>query len=178
MSDLFVASDFNMGREALVAYHNRSTIFSNYNFTFAEFLKQYGDKAEIYQKTIGLNIRLNELSEADVRKTMEGLADIGRGRIPDKVDIIRALGISAQQNNIESFDFTGFVSAVAGDVVGGAQQVGNSIITSASWVLKLLPFLTVGAVIFIFARHSKQMGDVDLNGLIKKARKKIAKSDA
>lgn len=159
MSDLFVASDFNSGREALLAYHNRSTIFSNYNFTFNEFLNQYGSKAEIYQKTIGLNIRLNELSTTDVRKTMDGLADIGQGRVPEKTDIIKALGLTAQQIGIErsSFDFTGFVGAVTSDIVGGAQEVGNSIITSASWILKLLPFLVVGALVFIVSMRTKQI---------------------
>lgn len=178
MSENQDAIDIKTGRNALMYYHRQSTYFAGFNYSFADFLKQYGDKSETYQKVIGLNIRLNELSDTDVRKTMEGLADVGQGRIPDKTDIIRALGIAAQQNNVEGFDFTGFVKAVAGDVVTGAQKVGDSVITSASWILNILPFLVVGAVIFIVAKHSKQIADVDVKSLVTKARKKIIKSES
>lgn len=183
MSQTQDAVDIKTGRNALMYYHSRSTYFFGFNYTFDQFLKQYGDKSETYQKVIGINIRSNELSDADVRKTMEGLADVGQGRIPDKTDIIRALGLTAQKIGMEnsSFDFTGFATAVAGDIVNGAQKVGDNVIKTASWVLNILPFLAVGAVIFIVANQSKKLSDVDLKGLaddlVSKTRKKIKTSD-
>lgn len=153
------AIDIQTGRNAFLYYYNRSTRFFGFNYSFDQFLSQYGDKSQTYQKVIGINIRSNELSDADVRKAFHSLADVGQGRVPDKTDIIRALGLTAQKIGMENskFDFAGFVQAVAGDVVTGAQKVGDSVITSASWILNILPFLAVGAVIFVVVTRTKQI---------------------
>jgi hypothetical protein len=145
--------DTQTGMDALLIFHNQSARYPAYQGrSFEDLLGVYGKKAEIYAEGIGLAIRVNNMSWGSVRMAMEGLANKAQGRIPkDHQEFIKYLGNQAAEINWIDLTKT-VVTEVSAQVVAGAQNVGNSVLTSFSWVLKILPFLVVGGVIYYVAR--------------------------
>lgn len=171
-------ADTKSGMDALMIFHNQSARYSGYQGrSFDDLLGAYGPvKAEIYAEGIGLTIRVNNMDWGDVREAMEGLADKAQGRIPkDAQEYIRYLGNEAAQINWLSAAGTVAVD-VAVATAAGAQAVGDSVLTSLSWVTKILPFLVVGAVLFYVARLVGATSD--LKNLAEKAGKRIKKAAA
>lgn len=164
-------TDIELGKDAFRYFHNESTKFSSYKYSFAEFYALYGNKADIYADGVGGLIRETSISSSDVRKAMEGLADQAKGRIPkDHQDYMRALG--AKAGAINYLDLSVSVAKdVATATIDGAVKVGDSVLTSLSWLTKLLPFLVIGGVIFYIYSFSKNNSTVSKETVDKIKRK-------
>ncbi|KYG65266.1 hypothetical protein AZI87_11975 [Bdellovibrio bacteriovorus] len=173
-----MATDLELGKQALKYFHNRSTRYSAYgNRTYEELYAVYGKKADIYADGIGLAISANNMSQGDVIKAMEGLADVAQGRIPkDHQEYIKALGNKASQINY--LDLTTTVAKDVGTtVLDGTVTFGNSVITSMSWLTSLLPFLLIGGVIFYiysFGKNNSTVSKETMDSIKKKVKEGTA----
>lgn len=178
--------DTQTGFEAFRDFHNASAMYSAYGKSYDELLAVYGKKAPIYAEGIGLAIRLNEMSPSSVRKSMEGLADVAKGRVPkDHQEYIKFLQNQASQ--INWFDLTTTVAKeTLTQTTDGLVTFGNSVTKTLSWFTTLLPFLAIGGVIFYIYSFSKNNSTVSkddfdkikkgIQGVVKKVKKTVAKN--
>lgn len=149
--------DVKVGRDAMIFFHNASARYSTYKLTFDELMATYGKKADIYAEGIGMAIRFNNISPSSVRKAMEGLANTAQGRIPkDHQDYINAL-----QGEAKKINWLDLTSAIAKETLTQSAQglatFGNQVTSTLSTLTFLLPFLVVGAVLFVFSSRVKQV---------------------
>lgn len=147
-------ADTQTGLAALQVFHNTSLQFAAYTpKTFDEFLALYGKKGLIYAEGLGLAINQNKISPSKVNSAMSSLAKTAQGRVPK--DHNAYFGALNGATNISYLDLTKTVlSDVVASVSTGAQSLGNSVITSASWLTKLLPAIVIGGVLLIVLNYS------------------------
>lgn len=141
-------TDIEVGKEALKYFHNRSTRYSAYNLSFDGLLSTYGKKADIYAEGIGLVISSNQYSMDLIRKSMEDLADVAKGRVPkDHQEYIKY--IQNRGSQINWLDLTATVAKdVAVQAAEGLQSVGDNVLSTLKilnfvWPIALLYFLWV-----------------------------------
>lgn len=147
-------TDHQRGLQAFQSFHNASLEFSAYTpRTFDEFMALYGPKGLIYAEGLGLAINSNSIEPSKVNSAMSALAKQAQGRIPK--DHNAYFGALNGVSNISYLDLTKTVLGdVAGAVSTGAQAVGTSVVTSLSWLTKLLPFLAVGGALLLVLNYT------------------------
>lgn len=150
------------GREAMVYFHNDSVVYPNYNLTLDALIHQVSKgKDSIFLEGFGFAIeQLNTdgfFSGNVVKNAMEKFARRAQGRVPDNMSaFFNALSNEATQVNW--VDATGYVAKdVAVQVGDGLVQVGETVTTTLKGLGMVLPFLVVGALIFIVAEKSKKL---------------------
>lgn len=128
---------------------NRRFNPNSFNYSFDEFLSFYGKKKDIYLDGIGGAVRENDFSDAQTETAMRTLANSSKGKIPSSwYDYFRAFNNEVGKINwIDAGVFV--VSESAGDALGGAQDLGKSLITSAKVLNFILPALIIGGVLFL-----------------------------
>lgn len=169
-------ADHNAGLSALLFFHNASLKYPSYDRkTTDELLAAWGGRGMIYAEGIGLAINSTGMSTQQVQAAMESLAKTAQGRIPkDQNDFFNAL--NGQLSNISYVDLIKTVaSETASQIATGAQAVGDSVITSFSWLTKILPFLAVGgALLFVlnYTGGAKTIAAAAKSAVKKRGRKK------
>lgn len=150
------------GREAIMYFHNASLTYSNYNLTLDALIDQVSKgKPSIFLEGFGFAIeQLNTdgfFSGNLVRNSMEKFAARAQGRVPDNMSaFFNALSNEATQVNW--VDATGYVAKdVAVQVGDGLVQVGETVTTTLQGLGLVLPFLVIGAVVFIVVNKSKKL---------------------
>lgn len=147
-------NDTQTGLAALQTFHNSSLKYPAYTpRSFDEFLSLYGKKGLVYAEGLGLAINQVGLEPPKVNAAMNSLADQAQGRIPK--DHNAYFGALKGVSNISYLDLTKTVLAdVVTSVSTGAQAVGNSVMTSATWLTKLLPVILIGGVLLVVLNYS------------------------
>ncbi len=146
-------TDIDLGRKAITYFHNYSRTMwpATYKVSSVDALiALYGKKGEIYLDGIGLTIRVNGQSEANISTAMLQLVNQTRGKIPaDHQPYIRALG--GEAGKINYLDLTAsVVKETATQVIEGAQAVGDQVIASGKLITWLLPF---GILFFVWSHY-------------------------
>lgn len=168
------ASTIDVGREAFKYFHNHASRYDAYeNKTMNEALaivSRYGRpyvsgeldlKVEsIFLDGFGFAILELEhdglLEQSGVIKVMEDLADKAEGKLPTANSFFNA--IKDKASNPSYIDIAKkVIPDVANQVVQGAAAVGESVIETGKWLTGLLPFLVVGAVVFVVYSKSKRI---------------------
>lgn len=164
-----LTADQQSGLKALQTFYNSSLKFPAFDFrTFDEFFDVYGSKGIIYAENLGKSIRWSETQPESVKAAMESLAKTAQGRVPrDANDYFNAL-----RGEVSNVSYLAAIKETVADVAGGVQTFGNAVITSASWVTKLLPFLVIGGVLIFFANSTGTTATIAK--AIKSRRKKAA----
>lgn len=173
-------NDVELGRQALIYFHNASLKYSEYGSkSIEDFIGLYGAKAQIYMDGIGGLIRELKLSDGQVQSVMKTLAEKTKGKIPkDHQAYMNALGNKAGEISYLDLSKT-VITEVASKVTEGAVALGDSVMTSMSWLTKLLPFLLIGGVVFYIYSFSKNNSTVSketmdsLKGAAKRTAAKI-----
>jgi len=155
-------NSIDKGNQALVYFQNRAAQYSQYSLSLDELKKAvFGSDKRIPIELEGLGdlIVTLELDDRGVEDAMEALADAGQGRTPTRQSFYNALGGKASE--INWLDLTTTVaSETVSQVVNGAQAAGNSIITGLSWINTLLPFVMVGAMLYLATKYSEKAGNL------------------
>lgn len=150
------------GREALMAFHNESLKFSNYNLTFDALLSQVGKKhPTIFLESFGMAIEaLNTdgfFSWGKVNQAMAVLANKGQGRVPTNQTVFFQ-ALSNRMQDIDWAEASGYVAVETGKaVLDGAQAVGDTILDTAKSLNTILPLLVIGSIVFIVIGKSKRL---------------------
>ncbi|MBX2986488.1 MAG: hypothetical protein KF802_01195 [Bdellovibrionaceae bacterium] len=172
-------SDTQAGLQALLFFHNASLQYPDYKpKSTDELLAAYGSKGLIYAEGLGLAINSSKLSSQQVQTGMEGLAKTAQGRLPrDHNDFFNAL------RGATSISYLDLTKTVLGDVISatasGAQTLGNSILTSLSWLTSLLPFIVIGGALLYAINASGGTKHLvkDVKEVVEKARKRKKKAE-
>lgn len=152
-------TDIDFAREALLVFHNRSAMYSGYDFTFDQFLDQVGGggaKTTAFLDGFGLAVRSIGLSTSELNSAMQALADQGQGRIPENKNVFfKALSDQAQDINWISAT-PKIIAGVTTDVVKGVAAGGESVITTLKSLNTVLPLVIVGGVIWFIVQKFKK----------------------
>lgn len=158
-------SDIELGRKALRHFHDYSKMLWSNSYAPSSvdaLINLWPEKKrDIYLDGIGLAIRINNISDSDVRIAMENLAKQSKGQIPaDHQAYTKFLG--GQVGSIKFLDLTTtVVKETATQLVQGAQAIGDQVIASGKLLTFLLP---VAALFFAYSWYQ--------NFLPKKSKKK------
>jgi hypothetical protein len=149
------STEIKRGVDALTYFHNRALRYpENYSISFDDLKIRLSEVSKgQFLSGFGFAIENSELSERDVRESMERLADAGAGKIPSRWnDFFNAL-----HREPSGFSFDALVSTVkstASDIGSGLKQVGDvsiDTLKNAGGYVKFLPmlaFLGIGAYIW------------------------------
>lgn len=150
-------SNQERGLGAMQQWHNYSIMKypNNYSLTFEQLQTQTGAITRFVAEGIGMTIDVNSMTDTQIQKSMQNLSDAGQGRIPAGVsDWINAMiNVSANPSFLETAE--GAAVQTAKDVSSGLQQVGDTVLTTASSLKVVLPILVVGAVVLIVYDKAK-----------------------
>lgn len=149
--EILKQQDTERGKKALTVFYNEMrSLYPSFKFTFEEMMtvlrKLRG--AKFIDEGIGGGIRETGFSDSKVNTAMRGLARNGGGKIPATyMDFFNALFLESQKINY--VDMAGYViTETAGTVLGGIQDVGESLITTGKIINFLLPVILLGALFF------------------------------
>lgn len=174
--------DTQTGIDAIKIFHNSSVRFSAYGKSWDDLKSIYGNKFEIYAEGVGLAINSTGASRDQVEEAMIDLASAAKGRIPkDHQEYIKA--IAGQVSQISYIDLSKTVAKETIVAVGdGLVKVGESVKTTLSWVLTLLPYLVIGGIVFYIYSFGKNNSTIsagamaDLKDMAKAAKAKVKKA--
>ena len=152
-------SDEERGRAALREFHNHSVnrYGDVYRYTFDELLREATKKNKFLLEGLGLAINSMEMSDEKVNRAMHELADAGKGRIPaDWNGWFTAVKDSAMKVSFAEV-VTYVASESAKDVVAGAQEIGDAVITTGKSLLTIMPLVLTLAAVFIVYNKAKSV---------------------
>lgn len=146
-------NDIERGREAMVYFHNSMVGYPGYELTLDEMIEQVSKgKPQIFLEGLGFAIISIDMRESQVRDAMTNLAAKCGGRMPAN----NVVFTNALSNRIQNISLTDWVYGspeialnIGKDVVKGAQQVGDTILTTAGGLLAIAPLGIIAAVVFI-----------------------------
>lgn len=149
--------DTQVGIQALQTFYQRSLKYSAFGgVSFDSFLKAVSPHYLIYADGMGLEIRVNNLSDSKISDAMNSLADQAKGRIPSNPLVFqKALGNQSQQ--ISWFEVAKGAAVDVGTQVGqGVVAVGDNALTIVSTLNKLIvpiAFIFIGG--WLLANYKK-----------------------
>lgn len=145
------------GLAAMQMFHNYCIMKypDNYSITFDELQTKTGALTKFVAEGIGSTIDVNNMTDKQIQTSMQNLGDAGQGRIPATASdwINSMINVSANPSFLDTAE--GAAVQTAKDVTSGLEQVGNTVITTASSLKVVLPILVVGAVILIVYDKAK-----------------------
>lgn len=150
------------GREAIVYFHNESLAYPSYNLTLDALIHQVSKgKDSIFLEGFGFAVeQLNTdgfFSGNVVKNAMEKFAQRAQGRVPDNMSAFFN-ALSNEATSVNWVDATGYVAKdVAVQVGEGLVEVGETVTTTLKGLSFVLPFLVIGALIFIVVEKSKKL---------------------
>ena len=153
-------SDVELGRKAATHFHNESTRYSGYDETLDTMLsKVAGGKSPIFfLEGLGLAVRTIEMTDSQVQQAMKALASTAQGQIPRKELFHRAL--SDRISNPTAGDYLAATPQIAletaGEIVEGAQAVGDAVLGTGKILLAIAPILIVAGIVFIGYARTRQ----------------------
>lgn len=147
------AHDIQLGLDCLKQYHNAALKFSDYpaRASFDVFKSFYGAKFDLYCENIGYGIRQAGMTPSEVSDAMQDMADAARGKIPATWNDYYT-GLRDQAAKINYLDV---VKDTGKEILSGVQAGGNAIISTLSILTKIMPFVVVGAVLYVVSKKVK-----------------------
>lgn len=147
----------DQARKALLYFHNRSLKYSGYKITFDELLNRlYKNKPQVGLPLLNNAIVISELSESEIKRLFENLADQGKGRIPSNAnaffDVLRG-----EVSNVTWSEIREALSQSASDISQGVMSGGEGIIDTLKSLNVILPIVIVGAVIYLIIQKTRQL---------------------
>lgn len=153
-----VNNDIDIGRASLIAFHNQSTKFDNYNYTFNQMIEiaSHG-KPSVFLDGFGMAVRTTGIRESKLDDIMIDLANKSKGQIPSMNTFFSSLSSGASNLTFSDYllESPTIVKNVAVDLGKGAVEVGNSIIDTGKSLTVILPILLVGGLIFFVYNKTK-----------------------
>lgn len=153
--------DVQTGRQAIVVYHNRAIYNSGYNETVDTLLSKIakGKSPQYFLEGFGGAIREIDMSSGQINDAMNRLATVSGNRIPTQESFFKAL--SDRVSNPTFIDYVGATPEVIGqsalDVVHGAQEIGDSVLSLGKGLLQFGPILIFAAIVFIGYAKTRQI---------------------
>lgn len=152
-------SDVETGRKAVRIFQASTVGYPGYSETLDSLIAKVGGaNPQFFLEGVGLAIRSIGMSDGQVEDAMESLAAAYQGRIPRREAFTKAL--SDRVSNPTAGDYIAATPQVAlesaGDLVKGAQQLGDSLIAIGSTLNQFGPILIVAAIIFIGYARTRQ----------------------
>ena len=150
------------GREAMIYFHNDSVAYSNYKLTLDGLIDQISNgHPAIFLESFGFAIEsLNTdgfFGGGRVKDAMESFAARAQGRVPDSQTAFFT-ALSDEAGQVDWVVATGYVAKASAVKIGeGFVEVGKTVSTTLSSIGLVLPFLAVGALIFIVVEKSKRL---------------------
>lgn len=159
-------TDKDRGLKVFRAFWNwNRTFHRSFNLSFDEFLKSYGNKADIYLDGIGSGIRFADVSDSRIDTAMRSMARNSNGQIP-KNPLVMVQYLSNEAVKIDWRDAAGSILAdTAGDLLEGAADLGNSLITTGKILNFLLPVIALVVVYYLLNKNTEGQFSKVLKGL-------------
>ena len=160
LSDTNPVNEIEIGRAALLEFHNMSCKFPIYTIKFEELIAKVGGKfPDIFLEGFGFAIVQAGANNSQVHDAMAALVQQGQGRIPaNKTVFFQA--ISNRTSNLTAGDWVSLAPAIAADVTGevikGSAEIGNALIDTGRSLLAVGPLALVCAAGFILLMRTKQ----------------------
>ena len=159
-----VFTDTDIGRNALLHFHNRALGYSGYDFGSVDDLARFYTKnPNILFDGIGGAVReIGEyLSEDKIKDAMYKIADQGEGKIPTNMTtFFTKLGQVASNPSIaESIEYT--TAHAIKDLGFGLNKLGESTVEaldSSSKLMKYLPYIAIAGGLLFIAVYAKGLG--------------------
>lgn len=154
-------NDIEIGRTAMIYFHNRAALYSGYNITLDQLIDQVGGKRpEIFLDGLGMTILNLEMRDGQIKDAMVSLADTTKGMIP-KNNTIFFQALSNRLTNVTVSDWVVASPEIAGNIAKdlgqGAVEIGNTVITTGKGILAIAPVLIIAAGVFIFYSRTRQI---------------------
>lgn len=151
-----------VGREALTHFFNASKKYTAFNYSFDNMLEIIAGSPKAVQFFLdGIGTAIIEIQKDDfltgnsVKTAMTKLADVSKGKLPEKAYFYSAL--STEASNVTFIQaLPSVIKGTATDLVNGAQQIGNTIIDTGKILNMLFPFVAVTAILFIVREKTKK----------------------
>ena len=153
-----VNNDIDIGRASLIAFHNESTKYPGYIFTFNQFVDIASKgKPTIFLEGIGMAVRETAIRESKLDDIMIDLARRSQGKIPTMNSFFSAIGSGASTLSFSDYllESPTLIKNVASDVGKGAVEVGNAIIDTGKSLTVIFPILLVSGLIFFVYNKTK-----------------------
>lgn len=143
-------TDKELGSKVFYSFWNWNRTFypNNFKLTYSQFLESHGKKKDIYIDGVGGGVRESKISDSRIDSAMRSLALASQGRMlsnPQKM-----FDFMMNENaKIDWVDAGSFVLIQSGkDVIGGAEQLGNSLIKTGKILNFILPAVLIIVVLF------------------------------
>lgn len=151
-------NDIDIGRASLIAFHNESTKFSNYPYTFNQMIDIASKgKSSIFLDGFGMAVRETGIRESKLDDLMIDLARRSKGQVPTMNTFFSTLGSGASTLSFSDYllESPTIVKNVASDVVKGTVEIGNAVIDTGKSLTVILPILLIGGLIFFVYNKTK-----------------------
>lgn len=163
--------DYDAGIKVLRTYWNFSKAGTS---TFDEFLVKVfpvEKKRPIYIRGIGLGVNSSGATDSEVFSAMKKMAALSQGRIPSDYQVFfKFIG-----NETITINWISALAYTAGEtgktLLGGAEDLGGSLITSAKILNYILPIIVVGGVLLLVYSWINRTSGGDAAKLLKGLRK-------
>ena len=162
-------TDRELGLKVFKSFWNWSRAMnrSSFSLSFDDFLKVYGSKTEVYLDGIGGGIREANVSDSTIDSAMRSMAIASNGKVP-KNPLKMIDYLSNESVKIDWTDAVVFTAKEsAGDILKGAESVGNQILLTGKILNWLLPVIVLVFVLYWINKNT--------NGMLGKASKKVLK---
>ena len=150
----------DQARIALRYFHNRSLKYPGYTISFDTLLTKLF-KTRVTQSLSALSaaITYSELSESDIKRIFESLADEGQGRIPKSANAFYD-ALRGEVTGVSWRDVQEIVVNSASDVATGVITGGQAVIDTAKSLSVVVPIAIVAGVLFVIYSYSKRAASV------------------
>jgi hypothetical protein len=154
--------DYLRGRQILKMYHDRLVKYPNYTLlSVDDLMAQYGNKGPYLAEGLGLNARVNGITNEKAKWVMDALADESDGYIPENWQAF-SNSLTNFASNPSMLETIKFVGAESGKELQSAfTEVGTGVLATLK-TGKYMPYLVWGGAIFLVFSS--------VNMLMKKAR--------
>lgn len=153
----FQGAPENIGREALMFFHNQAMRFpDNYKMSFDQLISYVKSLNKYAVEGLGDSILANSMETGDVRDAMERLADNSKGRVPTNwMTFSRALVEEITDHSLfKAVSFT--VVESAKDVGTGLVKTGETLLTTLKGLGIIFPILVIGGAIYFYSMKVKK----------------------
>jgi hypothetical protein len=168
-------TDREYGLKVLNSYWNYArSSYSTFNLTFDQFLARIQPnlkKRDLEIENLGWAIRSNDISDSRISSAMKNMVGKSGGKVPSGIQPFFQF-ISNESTKINWIDAAVTVTGDSlADIAGGAQELGDSLISTAKILNFILPVVLVGGVLLLAYSWLNRASGGDAGRFLKSARK-------
>lgn len=153
-------NDIMLGKIVVMNFIQK--VNSQYFFSsmkFEDVVNVYSDPRQRDNFLDGLGLQYREVlnsNESDLDTAMESLARACNNKVPSQASFHKAIREKALNPSFFVAAST-VISGTASEVLGGAVEVGNTLINTAGIIKALFPFVVVGGLLFVSYSYIKKV---------------------